>query len=905
MQYIKTLAEVKKDDLALAGGKGANLGALIDAGISVPAGFCITTAGYCRFVEHNHLQSHILKQVSKISTENPEELEGAAKKIHRFFETGHIPEDISTEISAAYSALSSQGRVSPTAAMAVRSSATAEDLPDLSFAGQQDTYLNVVGQDNLLNAVLRCWASLWTARAIGYRRRNNISQNEIALAVVVQQMVPSQVSGVLFTANPLTGKRSETVIDATLGLGEALVSGMVEPDHYVVDSTDMTILKKTLGAKALSVRGVEGGGTQVVNESSANIQALPDPVIVELSRLGVKMAQVFGSAQDVEWAWTDERLYILQSRPVTSLYPLPEGDALQPLEVYFAFSAWQGMLDPLSPIGQDVYTLVAACLIHHFGVKARAQDRQGLLSAGERLFVNITGIFCNPLGRQILSVFVEAIDPVSSSVIKALMDDARLELIHRPMSLKNRLLIVRVMAPVFYNVVYNLMWPERGRRRLENRIEMFLGQIKERFDKARNLNEIADALEESPKASPVMLMPYLIPGIAGGQVPFQLLFRFAENLPGGTNLVLELTRGLPHNVTTEMDLRLWSVSKAIHTDPLAYEHFMNKEAVELCTEYLERRLPPVAQEQIEEFLSIYGMRGVAEIDPLRVRWNEDPIHILQVLKSYLQTDEPSHAPDVVFMRGAEKARQAQEDLVEAIRHTRFGLIKARIAGIMANRVRELGGLRETPKYFIVRMLALMRQPLLEAGEKLVATGVLKEKNDIFFLHVGELRYLEAGELPDVGNLIARRRQTYQREMGRKRIPRILLSDGTTFYEGASTVSEDSDKVLSGSPVSAGVVEGIVRVVRDPHGTRLLPGEILVCPATDPAWTPLFLSAGGLIMEVGGMMTHGSVVAREYGIPAVVGVSQATTRLKSGQRVRVDGSNGQIVLLEEEKTPIMT
>jgi len=291
------------------------------------------------------------------------------------------------------------------------------------------------------------------------------------------------------------------------------------------------------------------------------------------------------------------------------------------------------------------------------------------------------------------------------------------------------------------------------------------------------------------------------------------------------------------------------------------------------------------------------MRGVGEIDLGRPRWRENPAGLLLALKSYLQMDQAA-SPETAFERGVARARQAQARLEQALAQAPAGVRLPRpIARMMIGRFRELGGLRETPKFFVVRMFGIYREALLAAGEKLVAAGQLDRADDLFYLHISELKELGNGRLQGVQRLVAERRAVYEREMHRKRIPRILLSDGSAFYDAPEAPSGDGAMTLSGSPVSTGTVEGAVRVVLDPHGAQLTPGEILVCPATDPAWTPLFLAAGGLVMEVGGMMTHGSVVAREYGIPAVVGVNQATTRLRTGQRVRVDGLNGRVTVLE--------
>jgi len=889
MQYIKSLTELNQADLSIAGGKGANLGALIRAGLPVPPGFCVITPAYRAFVEANNLEMEIRQIVDATRMDDPAALDASSDAIHACFQQGEMPLALANEIRQAYANLHN-----PPGPVAVRSSATAEDLPDLSFAGQQDTYLNILGETALLDAVIRCWASLWTARAIGYRARNQISQDEVALAVVVQQMVQSEAAGVLFTANPLTGKRSETVIDATLGLGEALVSGQVEPDHYVVAGSGEKILHKTLGAKALSIQGQVGGGTVTLHHSAASRQALPDEQILALARLGQQAQTFFGSPQDMEWAWADGNLYVVQSRPVTSLFPLPAGMKDEPVEMLLSFGVWQGMLDPYTPLGQNMFSLLVSGMGQLFGQKINAREQRTILSAGERLFVNITGLLSNPIGRKVASIFIGAIDPVSGAILAELLKEARFSN-EISLSLKERFQLIRAVRSLVGNVLYNLLWTARGRARLERQIDAALAEAQGYRDTAQNLAELIEAIEAVASIMPRQMLPRLVGGIAAGQAPYQNLLLRSGEIPGAQELLMELARGLPHNVTTQMDLALWRTAQAIRADDHAAAYFSTTGVEGLVTAYRAEKLPGAAQTAIRGFLSIYGMRGVGEIDLGRPRWRENPGDLFQVLKSYLQID-PAVSPEAVFERGAGKIRQVQAQLEQIFSAAPKGKrISPHLVRLLVERFRELGGLRETPKFFIVRLLGIYREALLAAGQKLVEAGRLTAAEDVFFLHLWELKALGGSETRHWEALIAERRATYARELRRRRIPRIMLSDGTAFYDAPS--SGEAANTLSGTPVSAGVVEGVVRVVLNPHGVQLIPGEILVCPATDPAWTPLFLAAGGLVMEVGGMMTHGSVVAREYGIPAVVGVSQATTRLQTGQRVRVDGSNGVITVLE--------
>ena len=373
-----------------------------------------------------------------------------------------------------------------------------------------------------------------------------------------------------------------------------------------------------------------------------------------------------------------------------------------------------------------------------------------------------------------------------------------------------------------------------------------------------------------------------------------MLNKLASHLTGSWDLALEITRGLPNNVTTQMDLDLWETARLIRSDSDALKLMTASTSADLAAEYMECRLPDSAQKAIELFLLNYGMRGLGEIDIGQPRWNEDPTHIMEVIRSYLQIEDESLAPDAVFQRGAQASEKAIAELASLAKGTFGGRLKSKFVHSASRRVRALAGLRESPKFYIIQMMWVIRQALLESGQELVSSGNLQRVDDLFFLYLNELEALAQGVDQDWQTLVSERRSSYKSEMSRVQLPRLLLSDGRAYYDGLTAKDGDGSK-LKGSPVSPGMVEGLARVVLDPLNANLSPGEILVCQGTDPAWTPLFLAAGGLVMEVGGMMTHGAIVAREYGIPAVVGVHQATTVLQTGRRIQVNGSTGEIQL----------
>jgi rifampicin phosphotransferase len=893
--------------LERVGGKGANLALLSQAGFPVPPGFLVTTDAYRAFLAANQLEEAIQAALGPGGVQDVDELEVLSGRIRALFASGTIPAPIAKDLLETYQDLGCP-------AVAVRSSATAEDLPEMSFAGQQDTYLNVSGGEALLKAVVSCWSSLWTARAIGYRARNGVPQSGAALAVVVQCMVPSQASGVLFTVNPLTGQRGQVVIDATLGLGEALVSGQVEPDHYVVHAASGAIVSKTLGAKAISIRGLAGGGTETRAEDGRGIQALPDEQILALAQLGQQVAEMYRSPQDIEWAWAGGRLWLLQSRAITSLFPVPAELEGGPLKVLFSFAAVQGMLDPVTPLGGDLLKMIFAQGAALFGIRVNARTQTVLYSAGERLWLNFTPIVTNSTGRSVIKAVIGSLEPSIGQALEQIWDDPLLQPGRPGIRFAARRQLARFFVPLAFNAVLNLLAPERRRQYIVQNGEAVLRKIRTRadaishdphLDEPTKLARRARLLSDLYREDMARTLILFVSGVAAGMASFNLVNQLAQASaqtgshagaePDWDNRVLEVTRGLPHNPTTEMDLLLWDTARAIQNDPAGLAAFQEQTPHELARQYLAGQLPPSLQDAARRFLDQYGARGLAEIDAGRERWREDPTHVFEMLNSYLQIQDRERAPDEVFRRGAKTAQAVVADLAGRVRKTRGGWLKARLLRAAARRARALMGVREAPKFFAVRILGVVREGLLESGQELQATGELEQRDDLFFLTTDEIEAFAKQDAFDWKALIRERREAYHRETLRRQIPRLLLSDGRAFYEGmAGSVGGES---LQGSPVSPGSVEGPVRVVLDPRQANLQPGEILVCRGTDPSWTPLFLSAGGLVMEVGGMMTHGAVVAREYGIPAVVGVHEATSVLRTGQRVRVDGSSGVIILLK--------
>ncbi|HEY3288907.1 MAG TPA: PEP/pyruvate-binding domain-containing protein [Anaerolineae bacterium] len=881
--------------LEKAGGKGMNLSRLTRAGFAVPRGFIIATSAYRSFVEHNQLLDAIAAALEHLSADDARALDAAAQQVRAAFAAGVIPADIRAAILAAFEAFASAKTPAVISPVAVRSSATAEDLPGMSFAGQQDTYLNVIGAEPLLKAVVDCWSSLWTARAIGYRAYNQIDHQQAALAVVVQEMVASEVSGVLFTANPLTGRLDESVIDAVFGLGEALVSGQVEPDHYVVETASGAIRQRAIGAKQVATRAMAGGGVSNAKADGAAQQTLTDTQVAELVKVGHAIESTYGGApQDIEWAMAGGRLLILQARAITSLFPVPKV-AYDPLIVWMSFGAVQGIVGPMTPLGLDVVRQVMAGAGRLFGRELRPDEIDMFGYAGERVWIKISDLLRNPFGNHLPDGVLAFVEPSIGSIITGLIAEPRLHAGEGVFRMRTLWRLVKFFTPLIPKYLRAMLHPEQARTGFDAAIEAavrnaHLPAAADRFARLASVVAFIRSRDGISNAFAFALKLFF-PVFAPAMTSMVMLRRMTHD----ETRVAEVMRGLQDNVTTSMDLALWQTSRVIGADTQSKDFLTQHNVTDLAQLFLGGQLPAVAQETISDYMKRYGMRGTGEIDMGTQRWREDPAPVVHVLQSYLQVD-PSAAPDVQIERSRKSAQEAIETLAANV----HGPLRKKLVRGMARRIRVLMGARESPKFFIIRLMGIARAGLLEAGREYVAAGTIERADDLAYLRLTELDELARPETQrEWKKLIAERRAVYEREQRRRQVPRVLVSDGRAFYEGvgAGSVTENSGDTIVGSPVSPGSVEGIVHVVFDPREARLAPGEILVCPGTDPAWTPLFMAAGGLITEVGGMMTHGSVVAREYGIPAVVAVDHATQRLHTGQRIRMDGTNGRITLLD--------
>jgi rifampicin phosphotransferase len=893
-RLVLSFGDVDRAALPIVGGKAANLGELTWAGLPVPAGFCVTTAAYELAAGDAGLRQ-ILEDLAEAPSEDTARLVELAAAARAALLVAPIPKDVSEAIGEAYRGLGDEP-------VAVRSSATAEDLPTASFAGQQDTYLNVVGAESLMEAVRRCWASLWTDRAVSYRASNGIDHAGVRLAVAVQLMVEATVAGVLFTANPLSGKRRQAVIDASPGLGEAVVSGAVNPDHFIVNTTTGEIVERRLGDKRVAIQPEAGGGTRRVELAEDGDKAsLEDDQIRALVKLGVQVEAHYGEPQDTEWAIdAGGKLWLLQARPITTLFPLPADAPTNDddLRVYFSFSVAQGVYRPLTPMGLQTFHLVFSALATLAGHPPtdRYAGPAALTDAAGRLFADITPVLRSGLGHRLLDRVMRNMEARTAPILQSLASDPRLAPVSTPRwPVLRTVLLPLLRGRIPLRLAWALVRPETARARAA-RIEAefrVAGEVSQSASAAQRL----DAAERVLFDGPSHILSGVPPAFGAGLLANALAGRLLGDLATDDERRVVL-RAVPHNPTTEMDLALWALALEVREDPIATRTLCATQPEQLAQDYCGANLAPRLQTGLTDFLRAYGHRGVAEIDLGLPRWSEDPAYVIGVLANYLRLDNPGLAPDVQFRRAEREAEEMLADLSR--RAARKGRLRGAVVGFLLRRSRELSGLREMPKFCIVLLFARARALLWPVGEELARAERLQRAEDIFFVSLPEARAALAGE--DLRPVVHERRTVYEREIKRRHVPRVLLSDGTEPAGETHDAPGATSGVLRGAPASGGVVTGHARVVLEPSAAELEPGEILVAPSTDPGWTPLFLTAGGLVMEMGGAMSHGAVVAREYGIPAVVGVPDATERIATGERITVDGSNGTIATQPRYRPP---
>jgi phosphoenolpyruvate synthase/pyruvate phosphate dikinase len=897
--YILFFEEIDRKDIGLVGGKGANLGEMTKAGFPVPDGFCVTTTSYREFIHHNRLAEFISRMIKDANLDNISQI-GAS--LREKVKQSEIPEIIVQEISAAihnaHSGVYANASVGAEAnsqasfggSYAVRSSATAEDLAFASFAGQQDTYLNIKGETSLLEAVRNCWASLFTDRAILYRIQNNIGHEKVQMSVVVQKMVLPEVSGIMFTADPVSGHRGIISIDAGFGLGEALVAGLVSPDIYKYQKSSQQIICKTIAEKTLAIMPIESGGTQqmAITGAQSTCQVMNDSQIIRLAELGMAIEKHYGCPQDIEWCMEKGALYIVQSRPITSLFPLPEPIPQdEALHVYGSFNHLQVMTKPISPLGIDMLRLIAS-----FDQRARgAGEYKFIKSAAGRIFIDISILLKSKKVRKRFPEFIKNAD--------ALMGSALIELVNRPdfeLRMKKNpvtpITLGKFFLPILINALKNLTYrkPEATIEFMNSYIKMRVQMAAEVINQSQPGIAKLEAIYKTARFTPDFTV--LLPRLAPGMLSIKALEILERKWLGTRNHVDLIVKGLEGNITTEMGLLTGDLADMIRKAPDLIKEFENEDYGTLLSRINQLGGYDEFKQKFKAFMDKYGMRAASEIDMATDRWIENPEPLAKSIMAIVKTStESAHRKD--YQETVASAKQAAAELVKEV-ESKCGKIKSKVMGRLVRVLRNILPAREHPKYLIMNLMMICKQALLEEAKVLVQKGQLHDARDIFYVGFWEL-YQAIQNHESLIGLVEQRKEEYLR-FGKLNAPRILTSDGEEIK--VSYHRENlPEGALAGMPVSAGVIEGIARVITDPAKASINKGEILVAPFTDPGWTPLFINAAGLVMEVGGLLTHGTVVAREYGIPAVVGITDATKKIKSGQKIRVDGNAGFVVVVE--------
>ena len=860
--YILDLREIDQTMVAVAGGKGAHLGELsrID-GIRVPAGFCVTTEAFRRIMADAPSIDQQLDRLSSLNPADRQALRTLSGEIRRTIEAVAIPDTLAAAIT------SGLARLGERAACAVRSSATAEDQPTASFAGQQDTYLNVVGRAAILRHISQCWASLFTERAVTYRARNGVDHRLVHMAVVVQQMVFPHASGILFTADPVTSNRKVASVEASFGLGEALVSGLVNADAYKV--RDGEVVARAIGAKQLAIHAQPAGGTkeQVIDPARQQQPALTDAQVVRLAQLGRRIEAHFGRPQDIEWCLADHDFQIVQSRPITTLFPIPAaGDTEN--HVYVSVGHQQMMTDPMKPLGLSVWQLTAL---------------RPMYEAGGRLFVDVTQMLAAPASRGGILEVLGRSDPLISDALQTVLD--RGDFIPSPHGeAPNRPPPAAAPAPIETDpaIVADLI----GRSQLSiaalNRTILTKSGT-ELFDFIlADIQELKRLLAD-PRSHQVFMSAMEASWWLNEQLQAWL---------GEKNTADTLTQSVPDNVTSEMGLALLDVADVIRRHPQVVD-FLEHAADEGFLDELPRLAGgSEARDALVAFLDRYGMRCVGEIDITRPRWSERPATLVPVILGDIKNLEPG-AGERRFEQGRQQARAKEDDVLRRLLALPDGQRKAQETKEKIHRVRTFIGYREYPKYVIVSRYFAYKQALLAEAGRLVRAGVLRTEEDIYYLTFSEFHDVVRSN--QVDDQLIRQRTDEFRSYQALTPPRVLTSDGEAIA-GAYRRADVPAGALIGLPVSTGIIEGRARVILDLAEADLEPGDILITAYTDPSWSPLFVAITGLVTEVGGLMTHGAVIAREYGLPAVVGVEHATRLIRDGQRIRVNGTDGYVEIL---------
>ncbi|PFO35317.1 phosphoenolpyruvate synthase [Bacillus cereus] len=865
--FVLDFQEIENTQLSLVGGKGLNLGELSSVqGLQVPEGFCVTTVGYEKAIEQNEELQTLLQQLTKLKMEERAQIGEMSKKIREVIMAVEIPTDVVEAVAHYLSRFGNEH------AYAVRSSATAEDLPYASFAGQQDTYLNIIGEEAILQHVRKCWASLFTERAVTYRMQNGFEHNQVSICVVVQKMVFPEASGILFTADPITSNRKVLSIDASFGLGEALVSSLVSADNYKVKEGEIS--ETMIATKKIAIYAVKEGGTETkqIDPVQQKLQTLSEQQILQLAQIGRQIEAYFGCPQDIEWCLVDDTIYIVQSRPITTLYPIPEVNDGEN-HVYISVGHQQMMTDAMKPLGLSFFLLTTSAPMRKAGGRLFVDATQQLaLPASRDYLINTLGK-SDPLVRDALTTIVKR-----DNFIKLLPDDEKGKSVGKSVPPANSQPEIENDPAIVTNLIQNS--------------QASLEELKQNMQLKSGVDVLDFILEDIQQLKKVLFNPQSIAVIMAGMNASTWINEKMEQWLGEKNAADTLSQSVQNNITSEMGLALMDVADVIRPYKEVITYLQHVEDDSFLNELVQFKGGEEARDAILTFLNKYGMRCSGEIDITKTRWSEKPTTIIPMILNNIRDFEYG-ASKRKFEEGLQEALKKEEELVDRLQHLSGGKQKVEETKRMIRNIRNFIGYREYPKYGMINRYFIYKQALLKEAEQLVQSGVIREVDDIYYLTFEELHEVVCTNKLDY-ELIQKQKNDYKL-YEKLTPPRIMTSDGE-IITGKYKRENLPDDAIVGLPVSSGVIEGRARVILNMEEANLEEGDILVTAFTDPGWTPLFVSIKGLVTEVGGLMTHGAVIAREYGLPAVVGVENATKLIKDGQRIRVHGTEGYIEVL---------
>jgi rifampicin phosphotransferase len=874
-EYVLSFDQIGSTKLALAGGKGANLGELSRvSGIRVPMGVCVTTNAYGEVVAHNAHLTALLDELSQLAATDTEAIQAASARIREVIEGTPIPAGIAKEIGGQL------GRLGNREAFAVRSSATAEDLPTASFAGQQDTYLNVTGKNAVLQHISKCWASLFTDRAVAYRLQQGIDHRSVQLAVVIQRMVLPDVAGIMFTADPITFNRKVTSIEAGFGLGETLVAGIANADNYKV--RDGQIIDRKICAQGVAVHAAPEGGTEAaeIDAHRRSVQKLTDAQILRLASIGRIIEAHFGLPQDVEWCLVDDTFFIVQSRPITTLFPIP-GRQDGKNHVHMSFGHQQMMTDAIKPLGLSFFQL--------------GFEETTLIPAGGRLYMDMTSDLASPVGRSVALATMKSIDPLMRSAIKTLK--ARKHFMkglaregQRSFSAKGSGYFSWAL-PVEAVKLYRNNDPNVVQA-LISHDDTVIDDLQRRIATRSGDELFKFVLEDLRLLKEAMYSPRSMAVVYNGMYALNWINKHMEKWLDEKGAADSLAQLVANNVTSDMGLALLDLADTVRRHPGAMAVLPNLKDADFFTGLGAVPGGDVVSRSIHDYLQKYGIRCPGEIDLTRPRWSETPSQLVPVILSHIKNLGPN-ARETKLRQSRLQAENMQKDLLDRLERLPGGRRKAKKTLTMISRLRNFAGYREYPKFLMMRHYWILKRAMLKEATGLVEKGIIRAAEDVYYLSFEEFREtVRTGRLDY--DLITHRKDEFE-IYARMTPPRVITSDGEVIA-GEYENRRIPNGALAGIPASAGTVEGRARVILALEEASLEQGDILVTAYTDPSWTPLFLGVKGLVTAVGGAMTHGAVVAREYGLPAVAGVDGATRLIQDGQQIRVNGTKGYVEIL---------